>query len=319
MRFFAARGTVRGLQMALALALCARPDESIFAEFRPGGANGVRIVERFRTRRVPAVVAGDPTEMALPRQGVPTARWSPAEGGTRLRERYRDFLTPPRGESATALPEFPLAPPGDAALAQAWRAFSVFHLGFVPQGAAADRGLWQDFLARRYRSARALNEAHRALPKVATFAEAAPFGALPPDGAPLVDWFEFESIALAMRGPAHQFRVLIPVRHDDQTDPVSRRERLERVARVLNLEKPAHTVFDLKLYWALYRLGEARLGLDTLIHLGGRSPDLLRPLILGDAHLAESYLSPAHPQDVRDRTILGRERLRAALPTGVSR
>src|SRR2546427_441431 len=85
--------------------------------------------------------------------------------------------------------------------------------------------------------------------------------------------------------------------------PTGRRQRLDLVRRVVDLEKPAHTVFDLRFYWALFRVGEARLGEDTLVDRGGRAPDLLPPLRLGQGHLAESYLAPAHPHDVRDRRI----------------
>ncbi len=315
MHFFQYRGTVHGLEMALALVLCDRPDESIFSE-APRPEAGVRIVERFRMRQLPPAAVGDPTEVIGPRRGIATQRWQPVEGGAGLRTRYASFLAPSLPQGAAA-PDFPLAAPSDPALASAWRDFCLFHLGFVPAGGAADPRLWQDFLARRYRRVGALNDAYGAIAPVKELADARPFATLPPDGPPLVDWYDFESVVLAMRRLAHQFRILIPVRHTDTTDPVARRDRLALVGRVVALEKPAHTVFDVRLYWALFRVGEARLGEDTLIHLGGRSPDLLRPLVLSDAHLGESYLAPAHPQDVRDRTVLGQGRLTAAVPTGI--
>ncbi len=76
-----------------------------------------------------------------------------------------------------------------------------------------------------------------------------------------------------------------------------------------NLEKPPHTVFDVKFYWATFRVGEARLGADTFIESGSRAPQLIQPAVLGGAYLAESYLAPSHPQSVADRQILGREEL----------
>jgi hypothetical protein len=59
----------------------------------------------------------------------------------------------------------------------------------------------------------------------------------------------------------------------------------------------------------MFRLGEVRLGYDTIIDQGSRAPELLSPLILGQAHIMESYLAPSHPQNVRERQVLGRDRL----------
>jgi hypothetical protein len=54
-------------------------------------------------------------------------------------------------------------------------------------------------------------------------------------------------------------------------------------------------------------VGEARLGSDTLIDLGSRAPELTPPMVLDREHLAEAYLAPGHPQDVRERFVVGRE------------
>ncbi len=79
--------------------------------------------------------------------------------------------------------------------------------------------------------------------------------------------------------------------------------------RIVELEKPAHTVFSIKFYWSLFRISEARLGDDTLLERGSRSPRLMPPMVLGHNHLAESFLTAGHPQNVPDRYVLGRERL----------
>jgi hypothetical protein len=49
-------------------------------------------------------------------------------------------------------------------------------------------------------------------------------------------------------------------------------------------------VFEVRFYWDAFRVGEARLGADTLIDLGSRSPLLLRPTVLDHAHLGENVL-----------------------------
>jgi hypothetical protein len=96
---------------------------------------------------------------------------------------------------------------------------------------------------------------------------------------------------------AHRFVVLLP----HGLAP----EQQEMARRIIELEKPAHTAFELTRYWDMFRVGEARLGLDT--QLGSAS--LIGPLWLGDSALADAYLRAPYPFNVRDRLISDRDRL----------
>ena len=83
MQFFAARGTRRGLELALRLALDDCVDDRLFAPparaTRP--AAPVRIIERFRARRTPPALLGDVTTSVQGPQYVdPAARWRPPAG-----------------------------------------------------------------------------------------------------------------------------------------------------------------------------------------------------------------------------------------------
>lgn len=96
---------------------------------------------------------------------------------------------------------------------------------------------------------------------------------------------------------AHRFTVLLPHNLDE--------EDLQMAERIVELEKPVHTAFELKRYWDLFRVGEARLGLDTQL---GES-DLIGPLVLGAGALSDVYLEAQYPFNVRDRLISDRDRL----------
>ncbi|HEX5708008.1 MAG TPA: phage tail protein, partial [Pyrinomonadaceae bacterium] len=372
-RLFQMRGTIRGIESALRLSLEDDPDDSIFdyaAKRCPKArarAGSIRIVEKFRTRSIPAVALGDPTEAGMPRLVAASGRWTPDEGGAALSERYSLMLRQSLGDER--LRPFPLSYPGGRRLPY-WRQFALDALGFEPTTGFDERRRWQQFLCGRYKTVGALNAAHGArwydfsrvgVPRVAATAtklfddwreyveEYAPAEAvvhrkwwqdflarryynvralndvygtswtsfelvplpdrLPPDGRPLVDWYQFEGVALPMRRGAHRFTVLLPLPASASLDTDEQRRRLEQADRIVRLEKPAHTVFDIKLYWALFRVGEARLGEDTLLDVGSRAPQLMSPMVLGQEYLAQSYLAPTHPQDVADRQSLGHARL----------
>jgi hypothetical protein len=167
--------------------------------------------------------------------------------------------------------------------------------------------LWQDFLARRYRRIKSLNTSYQT-----TWAgfESVPFpDQLPLDGAPLADWFQFESVVLRMQRAAHRFTVLLPVPLSLAFNPEEHQRRMDLSRRIVELEKPAHTVFDVKFYWAMFRIGEARLALDTLLAQGSRAPQLLPALVLDQGFVGESYLGAPVPENACDRFIMGRDPL----------
>lgn len=312
MTFFNRRGTIPGLLMALQLVLEKCPDDAIF-DMQGGtwekraNASGIRIIERFRTRQTPSVLLGDPTEIEGLSLVPLSERWQPAQGGAILHKLYQDT----REDAGLSRVPYPLAAPSDENEAALWHTFSQQTLGFVPSSTRS-AALWRDFLARRYRDLRTLNDAYR---RTGTGTEWTDFSAavyptaLPDDGSPLYDWFQFESIVLPMHAAAHHFTVLLPVPSNLTHDIAGQQDRMAFAQRVIELEKPAHTVFDIKFYWAMFRVGGVRLGYDTIIDQGSRAAELLSPLILGQAHVMESYLAPSHPQDVRDRQVLGRDRL----------
>ncbi|MCB8983617.1 MAG: hypothetical protein H6659_07320 [Ardenticatenaceae bacterium] len=96
---------------------------------------------------------------------------------------------------------------------------------------------------------------------------------------------------------AHWFTVLIPAGLPAAEEAM--------VNRIINLEKPAHTAFVLRRYWDGFRIGEARLGIDTTVDESSR----FTPFILGRNTLAAGYLGAAHPFNVRERYVSDRDNL----------
>lgn len=303
MFFFQYRGTMHGLELALRLVSDECVEDEAFTEGAAAraansGAYSIRVVEKFRTRRVPGVVFGDPTGAHAPRLVAQASRWQPSQGSAALHALYRDSLGLAAGET------YPVARPAGEA-GKDWDAFSQAALGFTPAATASDAAAWEDFLARRYHHLAALQAVYKTQP--ASFADVPLPRVLPDGGEALNDWYQFESVVVAMRRTAHTFTVLLPMRQTDSFDSAEHRTRRELATRIVALEKPAHTTFDVKFYWAMFRVGEVRLGDDSLLDLGSRAPGLMRPMLLGEEHLAESYLAPGHPQNVLERNVLGRQ------------
>jgi phage tail-like protein len=106
--------------------------------------------------------------------------------------------------------------------------------------------------------------------------------------------------AVTVAEAAHRFSVLLP--YQLETPAAVSGEALRMAERIIELEKPAHTWFDIKEYWNMCRVGEARLGLDTRI---GHST-YFQPLVLGDAILPHTTLGCPYPLDIQDRFVMGR-------------
>jgi phage tail-like protein len=310
LEFFQYRGTIRGLVMALRLAFDAAPDHSIFTDDprHSRRARRYRVVERFRTRRAPAILFGDPSEAGGRRATGTAARWLPHHGGAELNRRYQEALKNQETLKTTdPTAVYPLLRPNQQA--QVWEQFSRDALGFVPIASGAAVARWRDFLARRYRTISALREAWRS---ASTAIEQINLPtALPADGPALEDWYHFQALVWPMNGAAHRFSVLLPVTAAQAQGSESLREQVALADRVIRLQKPAHTLHDIRFFWNYFRLGEARLGEDTLLGPGSRAPDLLPSLVLGEGHLAQSYLAGGHPWNVEDRFVLGRNRVRS--------
>jgi phage tail-like protein len=226
-----------------------------------------------------------------------------------LRNRFRD-IDDFNNENGTSLSTFdeiqlPTDRPEAESLREAWCNYQTA-TGSQPFG--VKRRMWQDFLSRAYSSVQMLALAYGT--HWESFDTVAYPAALPGDGPPLQDWFQFEAVVLPTLAAAHQFSVLLPFTGQTLAAAEDRQQKLQLAQRILELEKPAHTTFDVKFYWALFRIGDARLGSDTVVGMGGRDPALLPAAILGQTYLSESYLAPGHPFDVTERQVLGRDRLK---------
>lgn len=304
MDFFRWRGTSHGVALAVRLALDPALDDRDFdaaactCDDPAQAAAGIRIVERWRTTLVDPVDLGDPGDALTLSALAPQPRWTPPEGASELVRRWSELLIE---HGLAEVTDFPIADPADETTAL-WRAFGRAVLGFVPAG-RAQVDLWRDFLRRRYHRIDVLEAVYGA---GATFEAAAPPAALPADRARLTDWFDFERVVVGFSRAAHRFTVMLPVDRGARFDPDEPRRR-ELARRIVELEKPAHTVFDVKFYWALLRIGAARLGVDTVLGRGARDAELLAPMVLGAGMVGESYPAPRPPGDSRQRRILDRD------------
>lgn len=89
------------------------------------------------------------------------------------------------------------------------------------------------------------------------------FDSSPPESPARHDWENFVTIELPIMRTAHRFTVMVPVSPD--APAAYQQELLSLVRHVVNFNKPAHTLFDIQPHWLQFKVGEARLGLETLI------------------------------------------------------
>jgi len=84
---------------------------------------------------------------------------------------------------------------------------------------------------------------------------------------------------------------------DTPADQIRKRDLADRI---VSLEKPAHTQYEVRLYWGLFRVGEARLGLETQVGASSRSA----ALVLGRDQLGASHLGFGDASRTPDRLVL---------------
>lgn len=270
LRFFGWRGTMHGLESALALAFGQSLDNTLLGDGAGDCEGKIRIVETYRTRILGRIGAGDSSGVADP----PTH-----DAGLEERDRWVQFQRARRtGGIMGTLPRLSVP----SAHADDWTDFI--------QLASQHRTSWQRLLRGRYRRLKPLNAAHGS--NWQSFEEIALFDIDPATDASRADWLSFEQGLMTIDRTAHRFSVLLPVLPSDATDAATLDVRRKLATRIVVLEKPAHTIFDIRFYFAINRIGEARLSFDTAIGDGSRASELLPPAILGKAYLGESFAGP---------------------------
>jgi Beta-galactosidase len=262
--------------MALRLTLEDCADQNIFSN--PISKSGARLVENYQKRWLPPGLRRSSATTNVSSQAQ-TAMWTPDLGAVELNQRYASAIATP----GTAYPI--LLSAGDP-LYKTWSAFSMANIGLVP--AQPDSSLWITFLRGRYRSITDLNNAYGTA--YSDFGQMPFPDQLPQRPLPLWDWYQFQGI-LVIDAAAHQFTIFLPMSAADAQDVMAQQGKLDLVRRVVNLEKPAHTSYNIKFFWAFFRLGDARLGQDSVLDSGSRAPQLMLPAQIGDTYLGSTYLS----------------------------
>lgn len=307
------RGTPAGLKAMIDIATDPCPDECLFDGLKsgnppePDGARqGVRLSETHALHAFKSVTP-DPVETLVD--------WTYEDGAEALHQAFAAFALDRRGTTVAELStiwgespalqtqnEIRFTPlvPANPAKAEDWRAFAAGPIGFIYAAAtAADTIHWQAYLTRRHGAPDRVAAAHGL-----TSADPHPLSlpaSLPPGGPRLEDWIAFVSAILPVERDAHRFTVLAPVYPGE--DRQRRDDRIGQIARVVERERPLHTAYEVRPYWALFQTGSARLGLDTALSDGAR----FTAIELGRSALSEGFIGYGHPFAVRDRTVVGRD------------
>jgi phage tail-like protein len=309
---FLERGTVRGVTRAIQLALDPCVEESDFTDRCACGCGeaspfDVRVTEGFLAR--PTQASSWLLEDEAPGEQAGT-RWTVAQGAAALHAQFAAFLEKQYrsldrlNSSWSSIFEafseirFPPRAPEHDIRRRDWTAFIRAGLSFPYHDVGpADEPALRSFLERRYPETSELRRAWG----VQSLTEVRLPTTLP-TGPALEDWITFVS-SLSTERRAHYFTVFVPADLDDSDD--THAARLDLVRRVTAAVKPAHTEFDAVLYWALFRVGEVRVGFDTVLGRGSRFVSL----VLGRTPLADGYLTAQTPGGERDRYITGRDPL----------
>lgn len=325
---FSYRGTPQGIILALRIGMSERLRDEDFSLPAPSQNQpfGIRIVEQFLTRGRSPAFTGQTMPDLEAAESTSTAAWTPSMGASELHRRWSEAIGAD-GE------HFPILPPKPE-LQSIWSGFCAEQLGLVPTFAretieacgssprtvasenVANRGTWmrdveamppkarhrlerwQGYLRRRWLDIDRLRNAWKQPWR--SFQSIPPFTQLPEQEEALRDWIVFETFLDPIHSLAHRFRVLIPTTGplDDPADFERKRDHARRIAA---LEKPGHTSFDVEPYWALFRLGQARLGLDTVLDAGSRADDFAPWFRLGSSRVGSTRIRIDHPPDDRIR------------------
>jgi phage tail-like protein len=329
--FFQSRGTTDGLVRMIRMALDQCASASLFA---PADLEhfSVRVIENYLLRSAPGVTFGDPT--STPGSVASDSDWTPAQGSAPLDQLYRNYLSGvyvtvdalnlAYGASYASFVDptlrMPAIQPALAAAASDWQQFLASDLGFTYAAVSnANEASFATFLTGRYPTVADLNQAYQLTGNAAlsTFADiddslwnATLATGLPASGAFLEDWILFVSVVVPTSQNASRFTVVVPVQLTDSV--TTQTQRLALAQRIAQNEKPAHTDFNVKLYWSAFCAGQARVGMETVVGPSSR----FAAMVLDQSTLAASYLGFTLPWSVRGRLVAGRDQVTAGLGVG---